>query len=95
MVNRIGNFIRSQYGWKFVVEGKGRFPTDMLRYDNCYPTHETDANLMRDRIDARSLITLKTQKEYLTPARWQSFLWNVVEAYPLDKQGHPASQSVI
>ena len=38
------------YAIEFVVEGTGRFPVDMLRYDNCFPSSGNDAEHLRKLI---------------------------------------------
>ena len=85
-----GELYICKYGWEIVVEGKGVFPFDMLRYDKCYPVFESEATMMRHDsfpYDRKSQVTLKTKNDSVTPRRWQSFLWNIVQLYPLDKDG--------
>ena len=87
--------MKNKYGWQFVVEGKGQFPTDMLRYDNCYPVIETEANKMRSHSIESYQVTLRTEKAYITPERWNSFLWVVIQATPLDKAGIPLINKIV
>ncbi len=68
---------------EFTVEGRGAFPTDMLRYDACYPNSSEDVLSMMIRPgDKRYLknrkVTLRTDFGDITPARWASFMWHVV-----------------
>ncbi len=67
----------------FTVEGRGAFPTDMLRYDSCYPDSSGDVlSMMIGPGDERYLknrrVTLRTDCGVITPERWLSFLWRVV-----------------
>ena len=61
----------------FTVVGTGEFPTDMLRYDICWPASEFNSRLF-NQADTRR-IELKGLK-VPTTGRWASFGWNVVEA---------------
>jgi len=71
-------------GYAFAVEGEGQFPTDMLRYDACYPRTTEDAvNLplnsyveLRDRRQHRK-VALFSSLGPPTVARWVSFGWTV------------------
>lgn len=66
----------------FTVEGDGRFPLDMLRYDACWPHWERDALAAQSTGDhdaARRCVVLETHRvEAPTVARWASFGWRVV-----------------
>lgn len=56
----------------FVVQGRGHFPDDMLRYDQCeVVSGDVDATVQRR-------IVLKTAHGNITNARWQSFGWTVI-----------------
>ncbi len=59
------------------VEGKGRFPFDMLRYDSCAVIE--GANQITDR-DMRTIKLARFSPEgtKATAARWNSFGWGVV-----------------
>lgn len=72
----------------FTVEGKGAFPVDMLRYDQCWPIDpestlaiehslrpETLSKEERRRVRRVTLATHGWNKP--TRERWRSFLWNV------------------
>lgn len=74
------------YRVDFAVKGKGRFPTDMLRYDTCFPTGSQDvAAIDPDERHERiiHLCAFKTTavdaRRALTPRRWESFGWDVIE----------------
>ncbi len=66
----------------FVVEGRGVFPLDMLRYDECYPVNGDDAALLDSFVQERRKIMLRSlsQMQYGKPTveRWRSFGWSVV-----------------
>ena len=57
---------------KFGVEGDGKFPIDMLRYDSCWPHSSIDVDAFNRK--GRRTITLAS---YSAPtiARWESFGW--------------------
>lgn len=71
----------------FEVHGRGDFPVDMLRHDQCWPadTHSALAILHRDLIGAREsdrrvylrMITRWGTLGGPTVARWASFGWGV------------------
>lgn len=71
---------------RITVKGRGRFPIDMLRYDECYPASQLDATLISDSIDHTSDTYLQTWEVGLysnmlrgpTEARWASFGVGVV-----------------
>ena len=71
--------------FSFVVEGSGRFPYDMLRYDQCWPMTSIDSAAMdyEPGETGRRRITLETFGDRFsvrpTTARWESFTWRVVE----------------
>lgn len=55
----------------FVVQGRGDFPSDMLRYDDCVPIGDVEGA-------SRRRVTLSTTGRQITDARWLSFGWSVV-----------------
>lgn len=59
------------------VYGSGALPLDMLRYDSCVPHEETDSR----EVDANRVVVLRcyAKMDLLTPGRWQSFGWRVLE----------------
>lgn len=64
------------------VSGKGRFPIDMLRYDNCTPAKECDAHMIAlvDTSTAAQIRLYRYSPEgtKATEARWKSYGWSVV-----------------
>ena len=65
----------------FGVEGRGSFPIDMLRYDSCFPAHESDSGEIEASLRPREgnvsrAIFLRGPREP-TVARWASFGWKV------------------
>ena len=78
---------------RFAVKGRGGFPLDMLRHDQCYPATSEDAHLIGEVLDyARETpgpheVTLYCNQDraFGTPneRRWASFGWKVknVERY--------------
>lgn len=74
--------------YRFTVEGRMRFPVDMLRYDACYPannesvtaiTDSLDSLRRRENITATYKVDLVSQVHGCEPARWASFGWTVTE----------------
>lgn len=78
----------------YTVEGHTPFPIDMLRYDSCFPAHEKDSHLIIRtldetitpplgpepyRVEVSTLRDHRTHAMILTPARWKSFGWRVME----------------
>lgn len=69
------------YAYRFIVEGRGEFPLDMLRYDRCFPRSETDANIAQGSQDRRAVtLTALERPSYWMPCegRWESFGWKVI-----------------
>jgi hypothetical protein len=74
-------------GCAFTVRGRLRFPTDMLRYDACYPADTESATKVALSFDYAAM---KDQGEELvihlysavvpapTDGRWASFGWHVI-----------------
>lgn len=72
---------------QFVVVGRGEFPWDMLRYDNCWPYGGEDAAKLtmihQDYSDDDLVKEFKTKDRSIklssfhppTPGRWSSFGW--------------------
>jgi len=74
----------------FTVEGRGHFPTDMLRYDSCYPSDQESAVNMGlthwdDVSKVRRVKLTKRIEPGIDPGpttdRWLSFGWKVVEQH--------------
>lgn len=63
-------------GHTFIVEGRGEFPADMLRYDECAPLHYADTEAMKKR--GLRMVSLTSRKHTPTFARWESFGWSVL-----------------
>jgi len=70
----------------FEVMGRGKFPMDMLRYDNCWPATQDDVTKLVEsmtnpdylRMDWK--ITLRTRTlNTPTLGRWISFEWHVLQ----------------
>lgn len=68
----------------FVVQGRGFFPTDMLRYDSCALVGDAPTGDWR-----RRRVTLTTSSRRITDARWSSFGWVVVAR--LTSDGDPSA----
>lgn len=70
---------------KFTVIGRGTFPVDMLRYDECFPRDSQSAYaIINENGDdgtprGHRTVTLVTHKHFITPERWRSFGWVVKE----------------
>lgn len=69
---------------RVVVQGKGIFPIDMLRYDACFPDSEADSiTIMAAETGAvagSQRVTLrKVGNQPWTPERWLSFGWSIVQ----------------
>jgi len=67
---------------RFTVEGSGRFPLDMLRYDRCCPEDQSDSGRMEARgLRKINLIRFTPEKGRPPQAmRWASFGWYVRSA---------------
>jgi hypothetical protein len=67
--------------FEFTVSGTGAFPTDMLRYDACYPTDETNILIAPYRENSeyyREKRSVNLRASYPpTIDRWKSFGWSV------------------
>jgi len=63
----------------FSVMGKGNFPTDMLRYDCCWPARSDDAVAMQLPVELAPRREIREVRmnsyQHPTEARWASFLW--------------------
>ena len=65
--------------YEFTVVGSGKFPIDMLRYDNCYPKSETDSAAIEGREMRRVRLVARTfNSDTPCVARWAFFNWKVV-----------------
>ena len=62
----------------FTVSGRGRFPVDMLRYDEAFPADGMSAANIVDNPAERRNVTLITHRRFgPTNDRWASFGWVV------------------
>lgn len=72
------------YTYRFTVAGYGPFPFDMLRYDCCYPVHESEAR----GLDQSGPMHVELERHHAdrswhpTYGRWDSFLFKVVAEDP-------------
>ena len=75
-----------RYVVEFTVSGQGTFPTDMLRYEHCWPAREEDSINMicdfraEDRKEVRTVqLRMHTERKGVLPTvdRWKSFQWSV------------------
>ncbi|HTE37507.1 MAG TPA: hypothetical protein VK634_19765 [Reyranella sp.] len=78
------------YSIKFVVEGRGQFPIDMLRYDQCYPDSQDDSAAIGDGYvgsTRRAVLCTDNVNMNWQPnvARWASFNWRVLSEGALDQ----------
>lgn len=68
--------------YRFRVKGIGPFPTDMLRYDRCWPDSTEDAIEIDCTLDNREHESHSVTLEGLqkpTNARWLSFGWSITQ----------------
>ena len=66
---------------KFTVEGSGKFPIDMLRYDRAFPCIERDSGQITARGKRRvALLKVDPNRTGPTVARWGSFGWRVIDS---------------
>lgn len=67
--------------YEFTVTGSRDFPVDMLRYDRCWPAHESDSTTMATACDpgalGLSLTIVMRGMRSPTVERWRSFGWSV------------------
>lgn len=72
------------FSHEFVVEGTFSFPTDMLRYDHCYPAGQDDVSKILDKAPRgekmRVKLAARAEKAWRpTEGRWRSFGWHVLD----------------
>lgn len=74
--------------YKCTVKGKGYFPVDMLRYDQCWPTNEDDVmnivttfcpNLTQDDLERSYEVSVCTFGGF-NKRRWRSFGWIIIDS---------------
>lgn len=65
-----------------IIQGRGEFPMDMLRYDSCYPNSERDSMLIAGtfgrqfrgiRPERWSICVRSASENKWTVGRWESF----------------------
>lgn len=61
-----------------IIQGRGEFPFDMLRYDSCYPNSERDSSLMGgsarwNQTERWSICVRSANENKWTVGRWESF----------------------
>lgn len=64
---------------EFTVEGRGAFPYDMLRYDQCWPKYERETIALDRQTDLRTITLVTDAPTTPTHGRWESFGWRVTE----------------
>ena len=70
----------------FVVEGSGRFPIDMLRYDQAWPATVQagiDITSTEPHDDQGNRVVQLHAKQQPTIGRWASFGWQVISVSPM------------
>jgi hypothetical protein len=71
------------------VSGRGEFPFDMLRYDQCYPADAVTASMLATAGTDRHqrMMKFRTSNSInVHPARWESFGWKVEK---IDSERYP------
>lgn len=73
-----------KYRQRFTVSGSGQFPFDMLRYDQCFPEHETQSRLLGpdyagEPRTVEMMRFVESKNDIPTIGRWRSFCWDVVQ----------------
>ena len=71
------------YQWFLVVEGRGSFPFDMLRYDAAFPYEQEDAGKLEAHHNERRRVVLcrrGVNENSGTEGRWKSFGWPMLLA---------------
>ena len=58
------------------VTGRGQFPFDMLRYDECFPYRVMDCSAMTMERQLRDVVLVCVRPHGPTVQRWRSFGWN-------------------
>ena len=70
----------------FVVEGSGRFPIDMLRYDQAWPATVQagiDITTTEHHDDRGRRVVKLNATQQPTIGRWASFGWHVISVSPM------------
>ena len=69
-----------QHWHRIEVTGRGKFPIDMLRYDQCFPLYNSDTEIMRHPEDELQIVALGHWGASIwTPTewRWKALRWPV------------------
>lgn len=69
-----------------LVHFDGRFPTDMLRYDQCWPRTQHDVEMIDLQPRSRTAVTVCSHRKP-TGARWRSFGCDVTVVRVHDANG--------
>lgn len=64
--------------YRFIVQGEGNFPLDMLRFDVCYPYQGKDVQALKGRGNRE--VELASHRKCTTD-RWASFGWTVIREF--------------
>lgn len=75
---KLESYQRPTHYFRYYVNGDGRFPADMLRYDNAWLA-DNEAVMDYDRTGIRRSIRIASHREP-TADRWASFGWTVTYA---------------
>lgn len=72
------------YVTHFEARGSGHFPTDMLRYDCCFPADseavdKISGEYLQEPVVVRLAVYHPLKKAHITAGRWESFGWRVTE----------------
>ena len=72
---------------RYIVEGSGEFPFDMLRRDRAFPADIASAKAMGERNGLRRVELITARARDVNVKRWDSFGWRVVagfiDTYPM------------
>ncbi len=76
----------------FSVEGRGPFPSDMLRHSMAWPEGSDDAAKLAG-CERRVVVLTAHKSRYVAPARWESFGWRVhnAETFPFGDHVQPSN----
>jgi hypothetical protein len=69
-----------QHWHRIEVTGRGKFPIDMLRYDQCFPLYDSDTEIMRHPINEPQIVALGhwgPSSWKPTASRWKGYHWTV------------------
>jgi hypothetical protein len=66
---------RPPHFYRYVVEGRGPFPVDMLRYDCAWPYSQESVNYFD--ADGKRMVEVASYREP-NAERWSSFGWRIV-----------------